>query len=154
MGNCCSPGVACDVCDGVFFLLAVACDVYDGVFLSCPFFQRDVLDVTLNFIESVSEGFPSYSLHTLVVLIFLSRVISFLSPVMLAQSATIILSFGMFAFAPTPSTVQTLNNKRCCFPVRKNTIFALIYVTYALTNSLIKLSASQRSLPIVLKTIP
>ena len=32
-------------------------NVYDGVF-----FPRDVLDEILNLIESVSEGFPSYSL--------------------------------------------------------------------------------------------
>ena len=37
--------------------LAVACDVYDGVF-----FPRGVFDEILNLIESVSEGFPSYSL--------------------------------------------------------------------------------------------
>ena len=41
--------------------LAVACDVYDGVFLCCPFFPRGVLDKILNLIESVSEGFLSYS---------------------------------------------------------------------------------------------
>ena len=41
--------------------LAVACDVYDGVFLCCPFSPRDVLDEILNLIESVSEGFPTYS---------------------------------------------------------------------------------------------
>ena len=39
--------------------MAVACDVYDGVFLC--FFPRGVLDEILNLIESVSEGFPSYS---------------------------------------------------------------------------------------------
>ena len=41
--------------------IAVACDVYDGVFLCGPFFPRGVLDEILNLIESVSEGFPSYS---------------------------------------------------------------------------------------------
>ena len=41
--------------------LAVACNVYDGVFLCCPFSPRGVLDEILNLIESVSEGFPSYS---------------------------------------------------------------------------------------------
>ena len=42
--------------------LAVACDVYDGVFLCCPFsLEGGVLDEMLNLIESVSEGFPSYS---------------------------------------------------------------------------------------------
>ena len=39
--------------------LAVACDVYDGVFFVL-FFPRGVLDEILNLIESVSEGFPSY----------------------------------------------------------------------------------------------
>ena len=41
--------------------LAVACGVYGGVFLCCLFFPRDVLNEILNLIESVSEGFPSYS---------------------------------------------------------------------------------------------
>ena len=42
--------------------LAVACDVYDGVFFVLSFFPRGVLDEILNLIESVSEGgFPSYS---------------------------------------------------------------------------------------------
>ena len=41
--------------------LAVACDVYDGVFLCCLFFPLGVLDEILNLIESVSEGFSSYS---------------------------------------------------------------------------------------------
>ena len=41
--------------------LAVACDVYDGVFFVLSFFPRDVLDEILNLFESVSEGFPSYS---------------------------------------------------------------------------------------------
>ena len=36
-------------------------DVYDGVFLCCFFFPRDVLGEILNLIESVSEGFPTYS---------------------------------------------------------------------------------------------
>ena len=40
--------------------LAVACDIYDGVFLCCPF-SRDVLDEILNLIESVPEGFSTYS---------------------------------------------------------------------------------------------
>ena len=48
MGNSCSPGCR-------------SSDVYDGVFLCCLFFLRGVLDEILNFIESVSEGFPSYS---------------------------------------------------------------------------------------------
>ena len=43
------------------FHLAVACGVYGDVFLCCPFFPRGVLDEILNLIESVSEGFPSYS---------------------------------------------------------------------------------------------
>ena len=42
--------------------LAVACDVYDGVFV-LSFYPRDVLDETLNLIESVSEGFPIYSIN-------------------------------------------------------------------------------------------
>ena len=41
--------------------LAVACDVYDGVFFVPSFFPRGVLDEIVNVIESVSEGFPSYS---------------------------------------------------------------------------------------------
>ena len=40
--------------------LAVAGGVYGGVFLCCPFFPRDVLDVILDLIESVFEGFPTY----------------------------------------------------------------------------------------------
>ena len=40
--------------------LAVAGDVYDGEFLCCPLFQRDVLDEIWDFINSVSEGFPTY----------------------------------------------------------------------------------------------
>ena len=41
--------------------LAAACDVFDGVFLCCPFSHEIILDEILNLIESVSEGFPSYS---------------------------------------------------------------------------------------------
>ena len=41
--------------------LAVACDVYDGVFLCCPFSHAGVLDKILYLIESVSDGFSSYS---------------------------------------------------------------------------------------------
>ena len=41
--------------------LAVAGGVYDDVFLCYSFFPRDVLDGNLDFIESVSEGFPTYS---------------------------------------------------------------------------------------------
>ena len=41
--------------------LAVAGDVFDGVFLCSLLFPRDVLDEILNLIESVSEGFPTYS---------------------------------------------------------------------------------------------
>ena len=37
--------------------LAVACDVYDGVFFVLSFFPRGVLDEILNLIESVSEVF-------------------------------------------------------------------------------------------------
>ena len=39
----------------------VACDVYDGVFFVLYFFPRGVLDEILNLIESVSEVFSSYS---------------------------------------------------------------------------------------------
>ena len=41
--------------------LAVACGVYGGVFFVLSFFPRGVFDEILNLIESVSEGFPSYS---------------------------------------------------------------------------------------------
>ena len=41
--------------------LAVACDVYDGVFCAFIFPKGDFLDEILNFIESVSEVFPTYS---------------------------------------------------------------------------------------------
>ena len=42
--------------------LAVAGDVCDGVFLCCPFsYGQDVLDEILDLIESLSEGFPTYS---------------------------------------------------------------------------------------------
>ena len=41
--------------------LVVAGGVYDGVFLCCLFFPRGVLDEILDLIESVSEGFPTYS---------------------------------------------------------------------------------------------
>ena len=47
MGNCCSPGFAGGV--------------YDGVFLCCPLFPLDVLDEIWDLIESVSEAFPTYS---------------------------------------------------------------------------------------------
>ena len=47
MGNCCSPAVAGDVYDGVFFVLS--------------FFPRDVLDEILDLTETGSEGFPTYS---------------------------------------------------------------------------------------------
>ena len=40
---------------------AVAGGVFDGVFLCCPFFPRDVLYEIWDLIESVSEGFSSYS---------------------------------------------------------------------------------------------
>ena len=36
-------------------------DVYDGVFLCSSFFPRDVLDKILDLIESVSEGFPTFT---------------------------------------------------------------------------------------------
>ena len=45
--------------------LAVAGGVFDGVFLCCPFFQLDVLDETWDLIESVSEGFLTYSYFNL-----------------------------------------------------------------------------------------
>ena len=35
--------------------------VSDGVFLCCPFFPLDVLDEIWDVIESVSEGFLTYS---------------------------------------------------------------------------------------------
>ena len=35
-----------------------------SVVMCCPFFPRGVLDEILNLIESVSEGFPSYSYIT------------------------------------------------------------------------------------------
>ena len=41
--------------------LAVAGGVCDGVFFVLSFFPRDVLDEILDLIESVSEGFPTYS---------------------------------------------------------------------------------------------
>ena len=41
--------------------LAVACGVYDGVFFVLSFFPRDVLNEILNLIESVSEGFSTFS---------------------------------------------------------------------------------------------
>ena len=47
MGNSCS--------------LAVAGGVFDDVFLCCPFFPLDVLDEIWDVIESVSEGFLTYS---------------------------------------------------------------------------------------------
>ena len=48
--------------------LAVACDVYDGVFLCVlSFFPGDNLDEILNLIESVSDGFPTYSCTLLIV---------------------------------------------------------------------------------------
>ena len=40
--------------------LAVSGGVYDGVFLCCPF-SRGVLGEILDLIESVCEGFPTYS---------------------------------------------------------------------------------------------
>ena len=57
--------------------LAVACDVYDGVLSLClSFFQRGVLDEILNLIESVSEGFPSYSLVYRICLMVIYQVCS------------------------------------------------------------------------------
>ena len=53
--------------------MAVAGDVFDGVFLCCPFSPRDVLDEVRNLIESVSEGFPTYS-HSKTVLFNYTRV--------------------------------------------------------------------------------
>ena len=41
--------------------LVVAGGVFDGVFLCCPFFSLDVLDEIWDLIESVSEGFLTYS---------------------------------------------------------------------------------------------
>ena len=47
LGNCCSPGCRLWCLWWCLFVLS--------------FFPRDVLDEILNLIESVSEGFPSYS---------------------------------------------------------------------------------------------
>ena len=47
--------------------LAVAGDVFDGVFL-CFFFPLDVLGGIWDLIESVSEGFLTYSLRFQVLL--------------------------------------------------------------------------------------
>ena len=52
--------------------LAVACDVFVSVFLCCPFFPRDVLDVIWDLIESVSEGFLTYSLFNFEVLMLMN----------------------------------------------------------------------------------
>ena len=46
---------------GIAVHLAVAGDVFDGVSLCCPFSPRDVSDEIWDLIESVSEGFPTYS---------------------------------------------------------------------------------------------
>ena len=46
MGNSCSPG-----------------EVFDSVFFMLSFFPRDVLDEIWDLIESISEGFPTYSYH-------------------------------------------------------------------------------------------
>ena len=46
---------------GVAVRPAVACGVCGGVFLCCLFSRGFFLDEILNLIESVSEGFPSYS---------------------------------------------------------------------------------------------
>ena len=48
---------------GIAVHLAVACGVCDGFFFVLSFFPRGVLGEILNLIESVSEGFPSYSLE-------------------------------------------------------------------------------------------
>ena len=34
---------------------------FDGIFWRCPFSPQDVLDEIWDLIESVSEGFPTYS---------------------------------------------------------------------------------------------
>ena len=39
----------------------IAGGVFDGVFLYCPFFPLDVLDEIWDLIESVSDGFLTYS---------------------------------------------------------------------------------------------
>ena len=44
--------------------LAVADDVFDGVFLCFYFSPLDVLDEIWDLIESVSEGFPTYSCYS------------------------------------------------------------------------------------------
>ena len=46
---------------GIPVHLAVGGGVYDGVFLCCSFFPRDVLNESLDLVESVSWGFPTYS---------------------------------------------------------------------------------------------
>ena len=46
--------------------MAVAGGVYDGVFFLLSFSPRDVLYEILDFIESVSEGFPTYSFNPIV----------------------------------------------------------------------------------------
>ena len=45
----------------LFTCMAVAGGVFDGVFLCCPFSPLDVLDEIWDLIESVSEGFLTYS---------------------------------------------------------------------------------------------
>ena len=53
----------------VHLAVAVAGGACGGVLLCCPFFPRDTLAEILDFIESISEGFPTYS-HTASDLIF------------------------------------------------------------------------------------
>ena len=44
-----------------YFRLVVAGGVFYGVFLCCPFSPLDVLDEIWDILESVSEGFLTYS---------------------------------------------------------------------------------------------
>ena len=52
---------------------AVACDIYDGVFFVLPFFPLGVLDEILNLIESVSESFPSYAVISILKISILGK---------------------------------------------------------------------------------
>ena len=47
----------------LMLLLAVAGDDFDGIFFVLSFFPRDVLDEIWDLIESIFEGFPTYSFN-------------------------------------------------------------------------------------------
>ena len=49
--------LACDHLMEIAVCLAVACDVFDGVFFMLSFFPRDVFDEIWDLIGSASEGF-------------------------------------------------------------------------------------------------